>query len=236
MRPQSSPPTEPEAPARVHRPATRRASSPVPQKLEEGQQPTEAQTALGGMDKPARRLARAWGVRAPSPCSSRVAILPPLPPPAGEGWGEGSSPPASSTLGHVSAAQTPSTLEVHGVEWHRPRATDLCSERSVHPPVVSGRLPGVALQSPHRQRMRRREIPGGVRFITFSCRRRRPLLRVVQRALVVGQAGWEVSARPPAGRSLGAGRMGRLQVSPRRIDERSIDLSEQRSVAARRAC
>jgi len=34
----------------------------------------------------------------------------------------------------------------------------------------------VRIPSPHRKRMRRREEPGGVRFITFSCQRRLPLL------------------------------------------------------------
>lgn len=31
-------------------------------------------------------------------------------------------------------------------------------------------------QPPHRKRMKRREAPGGVRFITFSCQRRLPVL------------------------------------------------------------
>ncbi|MBK7404163.1 MAG: transposase [Phycisphaerales bacterium] len=35
----------------------------------------------------------------------------------------------------------------------------------------------MAPQPPHRKRMQRREIPGGVRFITCSCQRRLPLLR-----------------------------------------------------------
>jgi hypothetical protein len=47
----------------------------------------------------------------------------------------------------------------------------------VHPSVGRGRLHSVAPHPPHRNRMRRRDIPGGIRFVTCSCQRRLPLLR-----------------------------------------------------------
>ncbi len=113
----------------------------------------------------------------------------------------------------------------------------------------------MALQSPHRKRTRRREIPGGVRFVAFSCHRRHPLLRnaAVCRPFLKARAefslevfAWllmpepahcwlglpeaEFPCDPPPGDP--AGGVGGVQV--RWVDERSTDLSEQRSAARNR--
>ena len=81
--------------------------------------------------------------------------------------------------------------------------TVLCEE------VWSSTLPRMTLDHhPHRKRMRRREIPGGVRFIAHP-----GAVAVVERALVDGDAGGGVPLRSTPRRAAGVGGMEGVRVT-----------------------